>query len=281
MATTRSAGDVGSRASGTEWLLLVNSTIAFAIALPTMITIHELAHGLAGVAMGLHPTVYPGQVIDGIQGTMSQQVAQLLAGPIGSLVIGVAILLVAPAARGFPGLFLLWLGALSVQEFTGYLMTSPFLAIGDVGAALHLLGAPFWVSWLLLVAGALGTGLLGRHFTRRLETLIDPAAGDRSTQLRSLGLFEWLLGVALTFAYNLVTGLLLGGLHGLLTPVGLVETLAILTSGIFVFWVRFFMSEEVPEHGISVGWAWPAAGVLVFLLVSLARTFIFGPGLQL
>jgi hypothetical protein len=51
-----------------------------------MVTVHEFAHALAGVAMSLHPTVYPDQVVNTVNATTSQQVIQLLSGPVGSLV---------------------------------------------------------------------------------------------------------------------------------------------------------------------------------------------------
>jgi hypothetical protein len=280
MATALSGSQAGPASAAEGRLLLLNSAVAFAIALPLMTTVHELAHAVVMAAQGLRPRVYPGQVVSAVQGTTDQQVVHLLAGPAGSLLIGVAILLAVPAASGFWRLCLLWFGALSVQEFTGYLMTAPFLSIGDVGAALHLVAAPAWAYWLCFVAGGLGTVLLGRHFTGRLLALVDPA-GDRATQLRSLGLFAWLLGAAVCLGYGLVAALVSGGSHDVLSPVGLVEALATLTSGIFVFAVRLFMGGEVAGRGLSVGWGWPVIGVAIFLAVNVGRTLILGPGLQL
>jgi hypothetical protein len=278
VAEAASASEVRPVRAVDTRLLLVNSTIAFAIALPLMITIHEFAHALASSVQGLRPVVYPGQVVNQVVGTTDQQVVHLLAGPIGSLLLGVVILMVAPAVRGFWGLFLLWFGALNVQEFTGYLMTGPFLAIGDVGAALHLLGAPAWVYWLLFLAGVGGMMLLGRHFTARLLAMTD-AAGDLQAQLRGLGLFAWLLGAGLTLGYGLVGSLLNGGASGAFTQVGLIEAVATLTSGVFVFAVRLFMRTDVPGRPISVGWTWPIAGLAIAIAVELARTFVLGPGL--
>jgi hypothetical protein len=282
MATAESAREAGAPGSADLRLLLVNSTIAFALAQPIMVVLHEFAHAVAALQFGLQPRVYPGQVIDAVPGTTDQQVVTLLAGPAGSLLIGLAVLLVAPVARGFRGLFILWLGALSVQECTGYLMTGPFLAIGDIGSALHLLAAPSWAYWLLFLVGVAGTALLGRHFTRRLLTLTAPGAGDVAAQLRYLGLFAWLIGAAATLAYAFVSTALASGAHDILTPVGLVEALATLTSGIFVFWVRFFMmGGRVPGRAIAVGWTWPLAGVALWLVISVARTVVLEPGLQL
>jgi hypothetical protein len=170
-----------------------------------------------------------------------------------------AILLLVPAVRGFAELFLLWFGALSVQEFTGYLMTGPFFAMGDIGSALHLLAAPLWISWLLFLVGELGTLLLGRLFTSRLLRLVDPVGGNRPMQLRCLGLFAWLLGVVLILGYGFGEGFVVKPSHGIFTPVALIEVLATLTSGVFVFAVRFFMGAEVRERPISVSLGWPVA----------------------
>jgi hypothetical protein len=262
-------------------LMLVNSTLAFAIALPVMITAHELGHAVAGAGQGLSATVYPNQVVFSSEGTTAQQVAHTLAGPATSLVIGVLVLATVPYARGFGGLFLLWFGALNVQECTGYLMTAPFFAVGDIGAALHLLHAPSWSYWLLFVIGALGTVALGRHFTGRLVALTDPGTSDRAAQLRSLGLFAWLLGAVLSLGYSLVASLLLARTDNLLTPLALIETIATLTSGVFVFVVRFFQGSPRSGAGIWLGWGWAGAGAVIWLVVNIARTVLLGPGLRL
>jgi hypothetical protein len=54
-----------------------------------------------------------------------------------------------------------------------------------------------------------------------------------------------------------------------------------LTSGIFVFGVRFFMGAHVRGRPIQVGWTWPLAGAAIWLVVSVARAAVLGPGLQL
>lgn len=270
-----------SRSSAHLLKLLLNSAVAFAIADTAMITVHEFGHALAGIAIGLHPIVYPGQVLNAAHATATQQVIQLVAGPLVSLVTGLTILALVPAARGFAQLLLLWFGALSVQEFTGYLMTGPFLQIGDIGSALQLFTAPRWVYWLLFVVGVFGTLLLGRHFTARLVALVDLGSGDRSAQLRCLGLLAWLLGAAVILGYGLADGLLIGDVHSMFTSVGLVEALATLTSGIFVFAVRFFMGATVRKRPMSVGLGWPLAGAIIFVVLNVGRSLILGPGLQM
>jgi hypothetical protein len=276
MAIAESGGGAGSATTASMRLLLVNSAIAFAIALILMITVHELGHAVAGLAFGLQPKVFPGQVDYAIAGTTNQRVLCALAGPVVSLVIGVVVLLTTPAPRGFWGLLLFWFGTLNVQEFTGYLMTGPFLAVGDIGQALHLLSAPWWAYLAVFIAGTAGTVLLGRIATRRLMAMTDPGAGNRAGQLRCLGLFAWLLGSALV----ILPGILGSSFGQVFTLVGFIELLATLTSGIFLTLVRFFMGrEEVPGRGLSVGW--PVVGIGLLVVVVVARQLILGPGLTL
>jgi hypothetical protein len=254
-------------------LVLVSSTVAYATALMVMISLHEFAHGLSGLALGLQPTVFAGHVSYAVAGTAAQQVTTALAGPVFSLALGLALLAL-PARHDYWGLLVLWLGALDVQEFNGYLMTGPFVPFGDVGQALRLLSAPAPVYAAVLVAGAAGTLLLGRLVTRRLLALTDPDGAALGTQLRSLGLFAWLLGTALVVVAGLPDS------RGLLTPVGFFEVLGALTSGIFLFAVRLFMGREhVPGRGLAVGWPW--AGLAVLVAVALLRLVVLGPGVRL
>ena len=174
--------------------------------------------------------------------------------------------------RGFWHLVLLWLGALGVQEFSGYLMTGPFVPFGDIGAALRLLAAPGWVYGLVFAVGAAGTVLLGALVTRWLVELTDPDGLPRAVQLRSLGLFAWLIGSAVVIAA--------GGVDDIFSQVGFFELLGTLTIGIFLLWVRFFMDRlKVVPRGARVGW--PVVGIVLAVALALARHFILGPGLRL
>jgi hypothetical protein len=274
MTSPAAAAPAASAASGGLRLLLVNSAIAYATALMTMITLHELAHAAAALALGLRPTVYPNQVSFAVTGTAGQQVATALAGPVFSLVLGLALLAALTAVRGFWGLLLFWLATLDVQEFCGYLMTGPFVPAGDIGAALGLLSAPAWAYALVLVAGAAGTVALGRVATRRLLTMTSAEGAPVSAQLRFLGLFAWLAGTGLFVLLSVPRP------SSLFTPIGLFELLGAATAGIFVLAVRFFMGREhPPQRGLRVGW--PAAGAVLLVAIALARLLVLGPGLRL
>jgi hypothetical protein len=272
--TSPAAAVPTTAATGGVRLLLVNSAVAYTIALMVMITLHELAHAAAGLAQGLRPTVYPNQVAYAVTGTAGQQLTTALSGPVASLLIGLALLAAFPVARGFWGLLLFWLGTLDVQEFCGYLVTGPFFSAGDIGAALHLLAAPAWAYALVFLAGAAGTVALGRVATRRLLSMTSPGGGSSSTQLRFLGLFAWLLGTGLFILASVPNP------SRLFTPIGLFELLGAITAGIFVLAVRFFMGREhPPQRGLTVGW--PIAGIVLMVAVALVRHFVLGPGLAL
>lgn len=246
--------------------------MAFALALMLMLTLHELAHALSALAYGFHPRLYAGHVAVDEARSTAQKVAIDLAGPIFSLLSGCIILRLPRMAAGFWRLVVLWLGLLSVQEFTGYLLTAPFVPFGDIGEALGLLSAPAWVYAAYFLVGAVGTLLLGRTATRRLLELTTPRAGAVAAQLRSLGLFAWLVGVALTF--------LLGAGADSLTRDGIFELAGAATSGIFIVFARFFMRQGVTSSsGLMVGW--PVAGLVATVALGLVRHFVLGPGVPL
>ena len=254
-------------------LLMLNSAVAYALALMVTITVHEFGHALTALGLGLTPTVRPSSVDYGSP-PPDIQVVTALAGPLVSLVTGLVLLAAyrAVSGRGFWHLVLLWLGALGVQEFSGYLMTGPFVPFGDIGEALQLLSAPSWAYGLAFVVGVVGTVGLGALITRWLLELTDPDAANRSAQLRALGLFAWLIGSAVVLAT--------GGFDDLLSAVGFFELLGTLTIGIFLLWVRFFTHRQhVTPRGMQVGW--PVSGIVLIVLVGLARHFVLGPGLRL
>lgn len=190
-----------------------------------------------------------------------------------SLITGVLLLLVSRVVpgHGFWHLVLLWLGALGVQEFSGYLMTGPFVPFGDIGKALHLLSAPGWVYAIAFTLGLLGTVLLGAIVTRWLLELTEPNGVDKAVQLRSLGPFAWLIGSAIV--------IVAGGVDDIFSAVGFFELLGTLTVGIFLLLVRFFMGQNVSPRGTRVGW--PVVGLALVVAVAVTRHFVLGPGLTL
>lgn len=251
-------------------LPLVNSTVAFALALLVMITLHELGHVVAALMQGHHPVLRPFSVDTGAD-PGAQRVVTAAAGPLLSLVTGLLVLAVPQRGRPFLRLAMLWFGLLSVQEFNGYLTTGPFVAGGDIGVVLGESGTPGWFGVVLLVVGVTGTVVAGRVATARLLLLVDPAA-DTADQLRRLGLFSWLLGALLAVLLSLCAFDA--------TANNLLEVAGVVTVGLFLLFVRgFYRRLDITGHAQRYRWPW--AGGLALIVVALARQLFLARGLSL
>ncbi len=254
----------------------MTSSAAFALATLVVVTLHELAHGVAGVALGGEPVVY-GFSVDQSTAGAATRILTAMAGPAFSLVSGLALLAVRPRGSGFWSLARLWTGLLSVQEFAGYLITGPFAGVGDVGSALAAGRAPAWLGWLGFVVGWALTYLLGRTATRCLSALTSPDGDPYPVQLRQLGLFAWFAGAALAVVLSL--GLL--GAGGAEPLVVLFEAFGVVSSGIFLVFVRLFMASAAAEPRTGSAPALPVVGVVVLLALAVLRQVVLGAGLQL
>jgi hypothetical protein len=256
---------------------LVNSIVGFALACLVMVTVHEFGHVLAALAQGNAPVMY-GFSVDDRSTTGRQQVVAASAGPLLSLMTGLGIL-AAPIGRlpGFWRLAVVWLGLLSVQEFSGYLITGPFAHVGDIGTVLEIAHAPAVLGWVGLLVGWAVTYLLGRHAVRRL-TEFTSAGQPLGPQLRALGLFTWLLGALLVVVLSL--GLFAAG--GVGVDVVIFEAFGVLSSGIFLVFVRLFLRGAEPSQPRpAVMFSTPSAGVVALVAVALVRQFALAGGIAL
>ena len=259
----------GTKKDKNNGSLLINSTVAFALAVLIMIMIHEFGHVLTAISFGLHPVLRPFSVDYGTA-TNAQNIVTELAGPFASLISGLLILEITRVGRGFWGMFWLWLGLQSVQEFTGYLITAPFGGVGDIGNALHYLNAPIWVGYVCFAVGWVGTFLLGRVATLRFLSFTDPASAIPN-QMRSVGLFAWIVGVLLTLILSI------GSFDG--SAIGLFEVFGILVSGIYLTSVRYYL-PRVKGSGQRQELQFPVVGVALLLVFTILRLVMLGPGLH-
>ena len=255
---------------------LLNSAVAFAAACMVMITVHEFGHVVGNLAQGNAAVMYGFSVEDNSQ-IDRQQVITALAGPLLSLLSGLVILAL-PLSRLAPfwRLYVVWLGLLSVQEFSGYLITGPFAHVGDIGSVLAITHAPAMVGWLGFLIGWGITYLLGRHAVRRLVAFTLPDQ-PLAPQLRALGLFAWLLGAGLVIVLSL--GLLTAG--GVGGDIVMFEALGVLSSGIFLIFVRLFMRGlEPPRVEPVLPLTIPWAGIVLLAVVAIARQLAFAGGIN-
>jgi hypothetical protein len=119
-----------------------------------------------------------------------QEIITALAGPIWSLVMGVVLLIAARSwGTGFARLFWLWLGFMGVMNFVGYVLIAPFVAGGDTGRALTLLGAPGWVFVLGALVGVALLFGLAYLFARQVKRYTTGLDGERVLAFRA-----WALG---------------------------------------------------------------------------------------
>ena len=253
-------------------LLLLNSTVALALAAMVDVFLHESAHAVAGLLLGVRPTIFHSSVSFSPDPDTAGQIVTAAAGPVFSLVFGaVVFVLCRRAGRGFGRLFWLWLGLLSMQNFFGYAVIAPFAAAGDSGRVLALLGAPLPVFLVTCVVGVAGTLLLARLLAGQV---IRYATTD--DQLRRTVLFPWLIGTAFTVVLTVAclvpyaTGL--SGAELVLVVAGAVAT------AIFApLFTLFFRRLTVPVDLLQL--RRPVVPLGVTAVVALLTVLVVAPGI--
>ena len=97
--TAPALSDVSSTWS-TRHVLTANATISFVLASMVNSLLHESAHAVAGLALGLTPTISPYSVNFQPEGTPTQEVITAAAGPVFSLVLGLVLMALARSWGG-------------------------------------------------------------------------------------------------------------------------------------------------------------------------------------
>lgn len=187
-----------------ERLLLGNSTAALVLAGIVGVALHELAHAVAGLTLGVTPTVHRSYVSFDPELDAAGQIVTAAAGPLFSLVFGVVVYLTCRnVGRGAVRLLALWLGLVSMQNFFGYCLIAPIAPPGDSGMVLGLLGAPGIVYAVAVVVGVAGTFLNARLLAGQVIRYASSA-----DELRRIVLFPWLIATGIIVVLDLVCLLL-------------------------------------------------------------------------
>lgn len=181
--------------------VLVNSVIAAVLGAGLMVVVHEAAHLLAGLALGIPGTQYSYGVEQNGVMTPAQTALTAMAAPIFSAVTGAVMAWWTPLRRrgGFGHLLWLWFAFTSLMEGVAYLVITPFGA-GDTADTARALGLGVPVQF---VAMAVGIGLMfvvARVFAPHLGRMAGP---DRRVR-NAYGLFTWLFGSLLGGALALL-----------------------------------------------------------------------------
>lgn len=255
---------------------LVGSAVAFVAVFTATVLWHELGHGVAAKALGYLPVVYSGREDDPAT-TTRDSVLIAAAGPLLSLVTGVVLLVLARRQpRGFRtgSLLLTWAGLLGVETFTGYLLTAPFFAGGDVGRILSELGAPFAVALAVMalgIAGVVGVAWIAVAAFHRLAPEQPARPTDLRLFLRQTAVLPWLIGTVVLLVASLPLD----------SPFG---PLAVGTSGLFTLVAMGLTARRFPglvELGPRRNGGRLAVLVVLALALLLLDRLVFGPGVAL
>jgi hypothetical protein len=251
-----------------------NSAAALALAGIVGVALHELAHAVAGLVVGVTPTVYRSTVTYVPVPEVDGRIATAATGPLFSLVLGIVVFLTCRGVgRGFGRLFALWLGLVAMQNFYGYCLIAPIAAEGDSGIVLGLAGAPGWVYAVAVVIGVAGTLLNAQLFAGQVIRY-----GRDPDELRRLVLFPWLIGTGVLVAFDLLCLLVFTpGVSPGASVVVIAGSVAIaIFAPVFTFFYRRMTAPADPlALGRPVG---PWIGVAVAAAIVLV---VFAPGLRL
>lgn len=253
-------------------LLLASSALALTLAAPIAVTFHELAHAVAGLALGSAAVLRSNSVAYVPELAPSAEVLAAAAGPVFSLVLGAVVFLtLRNAGRGFGRLLVLWTGLISLQNFAGYLLIAPVARVGDTGQIMALLDAPAAAYAASAVLGAaltlLNARLLAGQVTRYARS---------QDELRHLVILAWLIGTAATVALTLLDNLG-AGLSG--ADVAVIVAGAVSVAIFAPIFTLFYRRLHPPYEELRL--RTPIVPLAVTVVVVVAIAVVLGPGLRL
>lgn len=192
--------DVASRQAITRRRLTTAAALSFVLAAMVNSMLHEAAHAVAGLALGLTPTISPFSVSYEPEGTATQQIITAAAGPLFSLAMGLILLVAARQwGTGFVRLFFMWLPFMGVMNLVGYCFIAPFAHAGDTGQVLALLAAPSLVFVAVGLLGVVGQFLLAWRFAVEVKRYTSSKHEERQ-----LAYFPWLIGTPIIVGVTLL-----------------------------------------------------------------------------
>ncbi len=256
-------------------LPLLNSTVAFILAMMLITTLHELAHLTAALILG-HSAIIYDMAVDPI-GDISTMHAVIIAGvgPLFSLVSGFLIIRfvkVRSIRSDFGKLLAIWIGFLSAVTGFNYCIVAPIVSGGDTGQVLSLLHAHWIIYAVVFAFGCFGTYvLLPRLFSKKLSFL----AHDKRSFFQ-LGMFPWLYGTASLLVIYALASLMTASLPLFVTIFGLSGVAAI---GIFVPIARYNVNQTLSEMQ-TPKFGYPKIGIIVTVIVAIFVIFGMSQGFR-
>jgi hypothetical protein len=253
--------------------LLKNSALAFVLAGLIATTLHELAHFATALLLEGQGLFHPTYVLQADNATKNQQMLVAAAGPLFSLVSGLAVIgLCRQKLDNFWSLVRMWFGFLSAQIGFGYFLVAPFAKGGDTGQVLELLNANTIITILVCAFGAIGTYLLLPKLFSKANSIYIASKKD----FFQLGMYPWLIGTsALVLIYFVIENTLVGN-----SNVDIFSVIGTATIGIFTPLADYTASKQKIQK-LALGS--PVSGlvvtvILILILSLLSRGIAIGSG---
>ncbi len=199
----RAAPAVGSGTGGTtNPSILLNSVVALLLGAAITVLFHELAHWLAGAALGSQASLFAFGVTYDPELTGSRSAIAAAAGPVASLLLGSVMQVLQPFRfRGdFAHLLCIWVARTTLMEAATYLVITPWA--GDPATIVAAMGWPAWVAWPAAAVGV--AAMLGVAHQWAIHAV--RLCGRDLTRLRCFSWYPWLIAIPVQIA--LVLGLL-------------------------------------------------------------------------
>ena len=207
--------------------LIINSTAIFIIATILQMTLHEVGHFLAALALNSNKIVlYQNYVLENSL-SLTRSLIVVAAGPIFSFLVVITfnIICLTYKKRNTLFMFFLYMSVFGYINFMGYLMISPFFVQGDTGYIFDALKFPIWVSLMIAVIGALSIFFilkrLSKYFIEMGSAEIIENLSLRKEFTDSTVQYPQYIGIVITSLLNLPVPIFLSLIYPLCSPFAL------------------------------------------------------------
>lgn len=237
--------------------ILTNVLIAIGVA-PLAILLHEYSHATAQLLLGsggstiLAFSADPTNALSAVSEGWSAA-----AGPLFSLVSGLIVWAIARGLRGWAFQIAFWYYIAALQNFSGYLMITPF-GVGDSATVVASWGWPVWSQFVLLAVGIGGMFGIAALVAMDIRARYRTVRGVRMAVYWPV-LWATLVIIALAVVLATVGGYSPGIVIAMVMSVMTMYVAALMSS---MFWGRFLYRGLEKSVGALVPWA-VFAGLMV------------------
>jgi hypothetical protein len=210
--------------------IIINSSLLYTIAFISAFYINELGLVFVGYLLNLSPVLYH-NTITYTNLTSKFEFASLAAGPLSSLLLGIAALIVYKFYKSLKGelkLFFIWLYIHGFTLFLSQIMNIPFHKTSDMAKAVDAFGIPDSIQIIGSIISIVGIVLLGflsaKPFLQFAKiNNLEYNGLEESRFIQSIALYPWVLGAIMALPFRF-------------PPVNLIYIILPITNGMTVVW---------------------------------------------